>query len=75
MDQTFLNFLYAGIMGILGWLGKTVWDAVQDLKNDMTQLEINLPKDYVTKADYKEDIADIKSMLKELYEIYRNHKA
>mgnify|MGYP003352836836 CR=1 FL=1 len=59
MDQTFLNFIYAAAMSLLGWLGKTLWDAVQDLKDDMTQLEINLPKDYVSKQDYKEDILDL----------------
>lgn len=75
MDQSFLNFLYAGGMSLLGWLGKTLWDANQRMREDFTRLEINLPKDYVSKEDYKEDIADIKSMLKELYEIYRNHKA
>ena len=47
------------------WVGKTLWDAVQDLKQDMKELEVNLPKDYVTKEDYKSDIRDIKEMLKE----------
>jgi len=68
MDQTFLNFLFGGVMALLGWLGKTLWDAVQDLKNDVKEIEVNLPKDYISKHDYKEDIREIKEMLKQLFD-------
>ena len=72
MEQTLLNWLFGSVMAILGWLGKTLWDAVQELKNDMKDIEVNLPKDYVSKEDYKSDIKDIKEMLKELYDMHRN---
>ena len=72
MEQTLLNWLFGSVMAILGWLGKTLWDAVQELKNDMKDIEVNLPKDYVSKEDYKSDIKDIKDMLKELYDMHRN---
>jgi len=72
MEQTLLNWLFGAVMAILGWLGKTLWDAVQELKNDMKDIEVNLPKDYVSKEDYKSDIKDIKEMLKELYDMHRN---
>ena len=72
MEQTLLNWLFGAVMAILGWLGKTLWDAVQELKNDMKDIEVNLPKDYVSKEDYKSDIKDIKDMLKELYDMHRN---
>jgi len=68
MDQTFLNFVFGGFMALLGWLGKTIWDAVQELKQDVKEIEINLPKDYISKHDYKEDIREIKEMLKQLFE-------
>ena len=72
MEQTLLNWLFGAVMAVLGWFGKTLWDAVQELKNDMKDIEVNLPKDYVSKEDYKSDIKDIKDMLKELYDMHRN---
>ena len=75
MEQTLLNWLFGSVMAILGWLGKTLWDAVQELKNDMKDIEVNLPKDYVSKEDYKSDIKDIKDMLKELYDMHQIGRA
>ena len=74
MEQSFLNLLFGGAMTLLGWLGKTLWDAVQDLKKDVKEIEVNLPKDYVGKNDYKEDVREIKDMLKQLFE-HLNNKA
>jgi cobalamin biosynthesis Co2+ chelatase CbiK len=61
-------------MALLGWLGKTLWDAVQDLKQDVKEIEINLPKDYVGKNDYKEDVREIKDMLKQLFEHFHKER-
>ena len=68
MDQNLINLIFGGFMAMLGWLGKTIWDAVQDLKSDVKQIEVNLPKDYVTKDDYRSDIRDIKEMLEKLFD-------
>ena len=73
MEQSFVNALFGGIMALLGWLGKTLWDAVQDLKQDVKEIEINLPKDYVGKNDYKEDVREIKDMLKQLFEHFHKN--
>jgi|688.fasta_scaffold322338_1 cobalamin biosynthesis Co2+ chelatase CbiK len=74
MEQSFVNALFGGIMALLGWLGKTLWDAVQDLKQDVKEIEINLPKDYVGKNDYKEDVREIKDMLKQLFEHFHKER-
>jgi hypothetical protein len=74
MDQSFLNLLFGGVMTLLGWLGKTLWDAVQDLKRDVKSIEVNLPKDYVGKNDYKEDVREIKDMLKQLFEHFHKER-
>lgn len=74
MDQSFINLLFGGVMALLGWLGKTLWDAVQELKKDVKEIEINLPKDYVGKNDYKADIREIKDMLKQLFEYFHKER-
>jgi len=49
--QQFINIIGGTFMLVLGWLGKTVWDAVHDLKNDVKKLEVELPTNYVRKSD------------------------
>ena len=33
--------------GILGWLGRELWSAVQKLREDLSKLEVKLSSDYV----------------------------
>ncbi len=35
------------VCGILGWLGREVWGAVQKLRADLSTLEVKLGTDYV----------------------------
>lgn len=72
MDQTILNWLFIGFGAASGWLLKVVWDAIKDLKDDMKQIERNLPEIYVRKDDFRgamkdmrDDIHEVKSDMKE----------
>lgn len=72
MDQTILNWLFIGFGAAAGWLLKVVWDAIKDLKDDMKQIERNLPEIYVRKDDFRgamkdmrDDIHEVKSDMKE----------
>ena len=51
MEQEILNYSYAAVLALIGWLGKTLWDAVGKLKEDLKSIEIDLPKTYVSKVD------------------------
>lgn len=66
MDQTIINWLFAGFGAAVGWVLKVVWDAVKELKADMKQIERDLPEVYVRKDDFKVAVADIKDDFKEL---------
>lgn len=68
MDQTFLNFLLGGTSAVMGWFLRELWSAVKELKADLAKLREELPKDYITRNDYREDIRDIKAMLQKLFE-------
>jgi chaperonin cofactor prefoldin len=61
--QTFLNYIAAAVMALLGWLGKTVWDAVQDLKNDIKHIEVELPTHYVRKDEMDDRFDKLESMI------------
>lgn len=51
-NMRLLDFLLVTISSGLGWFGKVLWDAVGQLRKDMTTLETNLPKEYVRKVDW-----------------------
>jgi F0F1-type ATP synthase membrane subunit b/b' len=66
MDQTIINWLFAGFGAALGWVMKVVWDAIKDLKADVKQIERDLPEVYVRKDDFKTAMTDVKDVVKEV---------
>lgn len=69
MDSQLIINTIGGLLAIvLGWLGRELWDAVQKLKGEMKQLEINLPTHYVRKDDMEARFDKIESMLNRLFE-------
>lgn len=61
--QDILSAAFSIILLMVGGITKTLWDAVQRLRSDLTALERELPAQYVHKDDYREDMQDIKSLL------------
>lgn len=66
MDQTLINWVFAGAGAAFGWVLKVIWDAIKELKADMKQIERDLPEIYVRKDDFKAAMIDIKDDFKEL---------
>lgn len=58
-----LEHLWVAFVGLGGWLLKSMWDAVQELKTDLHDLEVELPKQYVAKVDLAPVLAEIKQAL------------
>lgn len=54
MEQYMLNWLFGIAGAAIGWLVKVIWDAVQDLKRDLGNLERNLPSVYVRRDDFRD---------------------
>lgn len=61
-----LNVLFGIILLTVGAIVKALWDAVKTLQKDLTRIEVELPKAYVSKVEYHSDIKDIKAMLEKL---------
>ena len=66
--QQILNIIGGLGISAVGWWCRQIWDSIQDLKNDVKRIEIDLPHYYVTKDDYKDDIAEIKKMLADIFQ-------
>ena len=71
-SQDLINLGFLGGGSVLGVLLKIIWDAIKDLQKDMREIEIEIHRDYITKDDYKQDIAEIKSILKEIFTDLKN---
>lgn len=68
MDQEFLNWIFGAVMALLGWLGRTLWDAVENLKKDVQDIEVNLPSHYVRKDEIEIRFDKIETMLNRIFE-------
>jgi hypothetical protein len=64
MDQTLINWVFAGAGAALGRILNVVWDAIQDLKKDIRQIERDLPEVYVRRDDFKDAVKEIKEDMK-----------
>ncbi len=56
---------------MLGWFFNNLASTVKELEANINNCQSNLPLNYVLKDDYKEDIAEIKTMLSDMYGIIR----
>ena len=53
-------------MAVCGWFARELWAAVKDLKSDLAKLREEIPKAYVQRDDYREDMRDIKEMFSKI---------
>lgn len=68
MEQDLFNWLLGGATAVLGWLGKTLWDAVQQLKEDVKKIEVELPSHYVRKDELEAKLDKVEAMLNKIYD-------
>jgi predicted MPP superfamily phosphohydrolase len=68
MEMQVLDWVYNAILLVGGYLLRTLWEAVQELKYDLAKLREELPKDYVARNDYRSDVKELKDMLQRLFD-------
>jgi hypothetical protein len=49
--QTLINVGAGAVLATVGWLCRTLWDAVERLKTDIQRIEVCLPSNYSRKDD------------------------
>jgi len=73
-NQDIINTIGGLLAVIIGWLGRQLWDAVQNLKTDMKNIEVSLPTNYVRKDDMEARFDKLEVMLDKLFDRL-DHKA
>ena len=66
--QSLLNAGLVLVSSVTGWFARELWSAVKELKSDLAKLREDLPKEYVVKDDYREDIRELKKMVEKIFD-------
>ena len=66
--QHFLNLAVGTVLTVLGWFARQLWQAVQDLKKDLTAVEIALPTHYVRKEELESRLDKLEAMLIKIHD-------
>jgi len=67
-NQLLINLVLGGVMSVIGWFARVLWYAVDELKKDLSKLREELPKEYVARDDYRQDVRELKEMLNKLFD-------
>ena len=65
--QTLFNVAAGILLSALGWFGRQLWDAVKELRSDLHQIETDLPRNYIAKDEFREDMREVKAILNEIF--------
>lgn len=68
MDQSTINLALGAALAIAGWFARILWEAVQSLKFDVHQIEVDMPINYVRKDDMDKRMDHIEDMFKRIYD-------
>jgi hypothetical protein len=66
--QQVLNIGLSVAMAVIGWFARELWSAVKELKADLSKLREDLPRTYVGRDDYRQDMTEIKTMLGKIFD-------
>jgi len=66
--QTLINLAAGVTLAVIGWFARELWGAVKDLQRNIHEIEIDLPKSYVSKLDLDKRMDHIETMFQRIYD-------
>ena len=67
-NQQLIDLALGTVMTGIGWFARELWSAVKELKADLSKLREYLPRAYVGRDDYRQDMNEIKTMLGKIFD-------
>ena len=64
--QLLFNLIGTGVMATIGWFARQLWDSVQDLKEDIKNIEVDLPTNYVRRVDIESQFNKLEASLQRI---------
>ena len=66
--QSTINLAEGVAIAVVGWLARELWGAVKELRRDISNMQANLPKEYVLKVDLDKRMSHIEDMFQRIYD-------
>lgn len=66
--QSLFNILIGAGLTAIGWFARQLWEATQNLKDDVQKLELNVADNYVKKIDINARFDKIEAILERLFD-------
>jgi len=66
--QPIINIVGGAVLAGMGWFARQLWEAVQELRRDLHQIEVDLPNHYVKKVEYAADVLEVKQLLQKIFD-------
>jgi hypothetical protein len=63
-----INFALGSLLALVGWLARQLWEAVERLKSDIHELEVELPSRYVRREEFSDGIKEIKDLCRQIFD-------
>lgn len=64
-----INIVMSFVLILIGWFMRVMWDSIKRLQSDMSELERHASETYVRRDDYRDDMNEVKSMLRQIFEV------
>ena len=68
MDQNIINLIGGALLAVIGWFARQLWESVQALKNDLKNIEVDLPTHYVRKVDIEARFDKLEIILSKIFD-------
>jgi hypothetical protein len=66
--QTAINLIGGTILTVIGWFARRLYEATENLRRDIHEIEKDLPISYVRKEDFDKRMDRIEHMLERIVE-------
>jgi len=66
--QTAINLIGGAILAVIGWFARRLYEATENLRRDIHEIEKDLPISYVRKEDFDKRMDRIEHMLEKIFE-------
>lgn len=66
--QTLINIGAGSLLTVMGWFARELWAMVNELKDSVHKIEVDLPRHYVRKEDINQRFDRIEMLLDKVYE-------
>lgn len=68
MSQDTINLMITLSGAVFGWILRVVWESIRKLQDEMNEFQREVHTSYVTKDDYRQDILEVKDILKQIFD-------